>query len=561
MKKKIISILTEETKLKTKEISNLIEIPPTQEMGDYAFPCFSLAKTQKKSPLQIAEDLTKKLIKKETKEIQSIENKGPYVNFFINKPLLANKVLNKTQSKDWGKLKLDNRKIGIEYPGPNTNKALHMGQLRNLAVGETIYRITKGVGNKVHHVNIFNDRGILISKSMIAYKRYAKGKTPKSEKKKGDQFVGDLYVKFNKEAKNNPKLEEEAKELLKKWEAGDKETRDLWEKLNSWTYEGLQKTFDTFGMSKIEKNYYESEMYKQGREIIQKGLKKGIFYKKKDGAIAIDLNKENLGEKVVLRGDGTSIYITQDIYLAQKRMQDFKLDASYYIVGSEQQYHFQALFSILEKLGIKGNWKHFSYGLVALPSGKMKGREGNVVSADELIEQTQEIAKKGLIERSTKITKTELEKRSLKIALVAIKYTLLKVDINKQIIFNPKEALAFEGDTGPYLLYSYARASSIIKKAKSNKNIKIIDLKDSEIALIKKIESFPSIIERSYKNLAPNLIANYSFELAKQFNEFYHNCPVIGGIEEGFRLALVESFRTTLKKSLDLLGIETLDEM
>jgi len=396
---------------------------------------------------------------------------------------------------------------------------------------------------------------------MIGYEKYGKNKTPESEKIKGDKFTGNFYVKFSKEVVKNPELEKKAQEKLKLWEKNDPETIKLWEKMNSWAYQGMQETFDKFGMSKIDKHYYESKLYKEGKEIIKEGLKKNIFQKKEDGAIFIDLNKEGLGEKVVLRSDGTSIYITQDIYLAEKRVKDFKLDSSYYVVGSDQVYHFKTLFAILEKLGIKKDWHHFSYGLVALPTGKMKSREGTASSADDLIEQTQKMAQKGLIEKSTKMTKPELEKRSLTIALAAIKYTLLKVDINKQIIFNPNQALAFEGDTGPYLLYSYARASSIIKKAKSNKEIKIIDLKDSEIALIKKIETFPDIIEKSYKHLAPNLIANYSFELAKQFNEFYHNCPVIGGIEEGFRLALVESFKTTLKKSLDLLGIETLDEM
>lgn len=560
MKEKIINIIKKRINLSSKEIKNLIEIPPQQEMGDYAFPCFMLSKEFKKSPDDIAKELTEKLRKYLTKDIASIENKGPYVNFFLNKNLLAEKVLKETKKENWGKLNIDKKRIGIEYPGPNTNKALHIGHLRNIAIGESITKISRAVGNKVYHLNIFNDRGILISKAMIAYQKYKKGKTPESENIKEDHFVGDLYVQFSKEAKENPELEKEAQELLKKWEEGDKKTLDLWKKLNSWTYRGMQKTFDSFGLSKIDKNYYESEMYKKGKEIILKGLKKGIFYKKEDGAIAINLDKEKLGEKILLRNDGTSIYITQDIYLAEKRVKDFNLDSSYYIVGSEQEYHFKALFAILEKLGIKKDWHHFSYGLVALPTGKMKGREGNVISADGLIEKTKELAMKNLRERTTNIGQKEIERRSLIIALAAIKYSLLKQDINRQIIFNPNESLSFEGDTGPYLLYSYARASSITRKAKSKK-IKIIDLKDIEISLIKKIDLFPQIIEKAYKNLSPNLIANYSYDLAKVFNEFYHECQVIGGIEEGFRLALVESFKITLKKSLYLLGIETLEEM
>jgi arginyl-tRNA synthetase len=581
MKETIINILKTETKLKREEIENLIEIPPNPKMGDYAFPCFSLAKKLKKSPLEIAQDLTKELIKDETKEIQSIESKGPYVNFFVNKPLLANKVLKETKKKGWGTLKLDKKRIGIEYPAPNTNKPLHVGHLRNMAIGEAITRIEEGVGNKVLHLNLYNDRGVLISKSMIGYEKYGKNKTPKSENIKGDKFVGNFYVKFSKESAKDPKLEKEAQEKLKLWENNDPETLKLWKQMNNWAYKGMQETFDKFGLSKIDKNYYESELYKEGKEIIKDGLKRKVFQKKEDGAIFIDLTNEGLGEKIVLRSDKTSIYITQDLYLAEKKIKDFNLDSSYYIVGNDQLYHFKALFTILKKLGIKKDLHHFPYGMVALPSGKMKSREGTAPTADDLIEQTQEIAKKGLIERSTKLSKKETEERSLKIALAAIKYTLLKVDINKQLIFNPNEALAFEGDTGPYLLYSYARASSITRKANAfspksrlgsdsdsrdtskarNKVIKIIDLKESEIELIKKIDSFPDLIESAHKHLAPNLIANYSYELSKQFNEFYHNCPVIGGIEEGFRLALVESFRTTLKKALNLLGIETLEEM
>jgi len=561
MKEIIVEILSKEAKLNRKQIENLIEIPPKQELGDYAFPCFTLAKQFKKSPLEIAQDLSIKLRKNETKEIASIEAAGPYINFFTNKNLLAKNVIKMVKNKSWGTLKMENKKIGIEYPGPNTNKALHVGHLRNIAIGESVSNISKATGNKVYHLNIYNDRGILISKSMIAYKKYAKGKTPESEKKKGDHFVGELYQKFTTEAEKDKKLEEEAQELLKKWEAEDKETRELWKKMNDWAYKGMQETFDKFGLSKIDKNYYESEMYKEGKEIVEKGLKKGIFFKKEDGAIAIDLEKEKLGEKILLRNDGTSIYITQDLYLAEKRVKDYNLDSSYYVVGNDQDYHFKVLFTILEKMGIKKDWQHLSYGMVALPTGKMKSRAGNVVSADELIENTKELAKKGLIERSTQLNKNELEERALKIALAAIKYTLLKVDIHKQIVFNPNEALAFEGDTGPYLLYSYARASSIIRKAKSDKKIEIIDLKPSEITLIKKIENFPEVITTAYKNLSPNLLANYSFELAKSFNEFYHDCPVLGGIEEGFRLSLVNAFKITLKKSLELLGIETLEEM
>ncbi len=569
MKEFVVKLVKAQTGLSRVQIDSMIEVPPKDSMGDFSFACFRLPKLfeeaghpvpSNKNPLVIAEDLCKTFRKKLPKEISNVESLGGYVNFFVDKEILLKRVLKNSFSKDWGSLKLDNRKVGIEYPGPNTNKALHIGHLRNISIGESISKINKAVGNKVYHLNIYNDRGILICKSMIAYEKYASGKTPASENVKGDKFVGDLYARFSKESEKNKDLEILAQEKLKLWEAGDKKTLALWKKMNSWTYKGMQETFDVFGLSKIDKNYYESEMYKHGKEIVATGLKKGLF-KKKEGAVVIDLEKEKLGEKVLLRADGTSLYVTQDLYLAEKRVKDFKLDSSYYVVGNDQDYHFKVLFSILDKLGLKKDLRHLSYGMVALPTGKMKSREGTAVSADELISNTQELARKGLTGRGTELSKKELEERSLKISLAAIKYTLLKVDIRKKIIFNPKEALSFEGDTGPYLLYSYARANSILKKVNGRPKVKIMDMKDSEIRLLKKIDSFEGVVERAYRNLSPNLIANYSFELAQMFNEFYHACPVLGSVEEGFRLKLTEAFSRTLKRSLELLGIETLEEM
>jgi arginyl-tRNA synthetase len=559
MKDVVVGLIKKELDLDICDIENLVEVPPKDDMGDFAFPCFGLAKKLKSNPMKIAEDLAEKFRRELPKEVSNVDFEGPYVNFFIDKKILAKGVLARVKKKGFGELKLDKKKIGIEYPSPNTNKALHVGHLRNMAIGEAVTKMVNNAGNKTFHLNLFNDRGILISKSMIGYEKFAKGKSP--GKIKGDKFVGDLYVKFSKESAEKPELEEAAKEKLCLWENGDKETLTLWKKLNDWAYSGMQETFDKFGLSKVDKNYYESEMYTEGRSIVEDGLKKGLF-KKKDGAVIIDLEKEKLGEKVLLRGDGTTVYMTQDLFLAEKKVEDFDLDSSYYVVGSDQEYHFKVLFSILDKLGLKKDWRHLSYGMVSLPTGKMKSREGTAVSADDLIDETAAIAKKGIEERaSEKLSDKELKERSLKIALAAIKYTLLKVDIHKGIVFNPKEALSFEGDTGPYLLYSYARASSIIKKVKSKAVMKIVDMKEQEIKLLKKIDSFGDIVRRAYENLAPNLIANYSFELASLFNEFYHACPVLGSIEEGFRLKLVDAFRVTLKKSLDLLGIEAIEEM
>jgi len=562
MKNIVVDLIAKEVKLPVSEIENLLEVPPKDDMGDFAFPCFGLAKSLKKNPMVIAEDLAEKLRKKLPKDISNVDFKGPYVNFFIDKKILADGVLKKVVKKGFGELKLGKKRIGIEYPSPNTNKALHVGHLRNMAIGESITKLVKNAGNETFHLNLFNDRGILISKSMIGYEKFAKGKNPKDEGVKGDKFVGDLYVKFSKESAKKPELEEDAKEKLRLWEKGDKETIVLWKKLNDWAYAGMQETFDKFGLSKIDKSYFESEIYTEGKSIVDGGLKKGLFEKRDDGAVIINLEDDNLGEKVLLRNDGTSVYITQDLYLAEQKIKDFKLDSSYYVVGCDQEYHFNVLFNILNKLGLKKDWQHLSYGMVSLPTGKMKSREGTAVSADDLIDETTAIAKKGIVKRVTeKLGNKELDDRALKISLAAIKYALLKVDIRKGIVFNPEEALSFEGDTGPYLLYSYARASSIVRKVKSKKAVKIIDLKDQEIKLLKKIDSFEDIVERAYNNLAPNLIANYSFELAQMFNEFYHACPVLGSDEEGFRLKLVDAFRITLKKSLGLLGIETIEEM
>jgi arginyl-tRNA synthetase len=429
-----------------------------------------------------------------------------------------------------------------------------------MVLGESISRISEFSGEKVKRVNLYNDRGIHICKSMVAYEKFGKGKTPKSTKIKPDHFVGDYYVKFNKELQNNKELEEEIKECLRKWEAGDKKTIELWKKMNNWAYEGFSETYKKLGI-KHDKNYYESKIYKKGRDIINNGLKKKIFHRKSDGAIAIDLG-EKLGEKIVLRADGTSLYLTQDLSLAEIKKKDYNPEKSIYVVASEQDYHFNVLTKILKILKSKSIVYHLSYGMVNLPEGKMKSREGNVVDADDLIENVKGLIKKELSLRE-KLSKKEIETRSLKIALAAIKYFLLKIEYKKNMMFNPKEALNFEGDTGTYLLYSYTRANSIIKKSKI-KNIKSFSFEkpnEKEFLLAKKLSYFPEIALNSYKNLNPSLIANYSYQLAKIFNEFYHDSKVIGSDKETFRIYLVKSFRSVLKNSLNLLGIEPIERM
>ena len=561
-KESIAKILAKQIKLKEDEILSILEVPSNPELGDIAFPCFKLSSIYKKKPIEIAKELESKI--KITKDLEKIKATGPYLNFFLEKSNLAIEVIKKIlKEKEKFGTEKNKQTIMIEFPSPNTNKPLHLGHLRNMSLGESVSRILEHQGNKIIRANLNNDRGVHICKSMYAYEKWGKNKTPESEKKKTDHLIGDFYVMFSKAAKENPALEEEAQKILQKWELGDKKTIALWKKMNKWAFDGFKETYKLFGI-KHDKQYYESEIYGQGKELAQEGLNKKIFIKK-DNAIIADLTDEKLGEKVILRADGTSIYITQDMYLATLKDKEYKLDGSIYVVANEQDYHFQVLFTILKKFGYKftKNLHHLSYGMVELPEGRMKSREGTVVDADDLILETQKLAKTEIKKRFPKLSEKELNIRSLKIALSAIKFMLLKTDHVKNIIFNPNEAISFEGDTGPYIQYSYARASSILKKSKKKPEIKLTSkiLKEKEILLIKKLAEFPEVIENAQRNLSPSIISNYTLELAHIFNEFYHQTKVLDSENEIFLLALVESFRIVCKKSLYLLGIETVEEM
>ena len=569
MKPVVFSLLKKSLKeLKVKipdeQLWNLIELPPNQEMGDYAIPCFFLSSILKLDPHEIALQVREKIGEPSATDFEDIRVEGSYVNFFLNRKSLARKVVWDiiTKKKEYGSSGIGKKKkTMVEFPSPNTNKPIHLGHLRNMSIGESLSRILEFNSEKIIRANLNNDRGIHICKSMLAYKKWGREKTPEEKKIKPDHFVGDFYVLFEK--KKNKKLEEEALEMLNNWEKGDKKTLLLWKLMNDWALEGFAETYKKFKI-KHDLTFYESKIYKKGREIISEGIKKRVFEKAEDGAIKINLEKEGLGEKILLRNDGTALYIVQDLALAKMKFENYKLNKSLYVVGSEQEYHFKVLFSILEKLGFKNKeMKHISYGMVNLPSGRMKSREGTVVDADDLIEQVQELAAKELKKKEKgKISKPELKKRSMAIALAAIKYLLLKIDIKKTMLFNPKESINFEGDTGPYLMYSYARASSILRKSEETlSKFEIQDLEEKELELVKKLSQFPEIVENAYESLNPALIANFSYQLSQIFNEFYHSCKVLGSPQETFRLALVQSFRQVLKNSLALLGIETLEEM
>jgi arginyl-tRNA synthetase len=560
MKELIVNLLNSELsgKLPKENIERLIEIPPSEDMGDFAFPCFSLAKIYRKNPAAIAEELSAKFSGSEG--IEKVNAVSGYINFFIDKKAMTLKMFKDTASEEFAK-GCCNQKFVVEFASPNTNKPLHLGHLRNMSIGESVSRLLSFCGNGVVRTSINNDRGVHICKSMLAYEAFGDGKTPEEAGKKSDHYVGDFYVLFSKKAAEDESWNDKAQEMLRKWEAGDEHTIELWKKMNKWAFDGFESTYSLFGI-KFDKQYYESQIYKFGKEIITDGLNRGIFQKRADGAVVVDLESEKLGEKVLLRPDGTSVYIVQDLYLAVLKEKEFHYDQSIYVVGNEQEFHFAVLKAIFKKLGfdISDKIKHLSYGMVELPEGKMKSREGTVVDADDLIKETQTLAVAELKERYA-LSDAEMEDRSLKIALSAIKYQLLKTDITKNMVFDPKKAISFEGDTGPYLLYSYARASSILRKAGNSGSPDVKLLNQYEIRLAKKIGFLSETVKYAYEKLSPSVIAVYAFELAQNFNEFYHACQVIGSEEQDMRLQLVNSFRSVLKKCLWILGIEEIEEM
>src|SRR3989344_2594822 len=575
---KIASILEKElkdAKLSKSAIHEALEIPPSTEMGDYAFPCFSLAKVLRKNPSEIAKTLAVKI--KPNQELEKTEAINGYVNFFLKKPVFAEEVVGrifdekeKFGHSDRGK----GKKVVIESPGPNTNKPLHLGHMRNMALGISLSNIFKANGYKSINVDIINDRGIHIMKSLLAYKKFGKGKDP-AKGHKPDNFVGDFYVLYSKEEKKKPKskekLQEELQSLLRKYEASDKETIYLLKRMNSWAVQGIQETYNRFGMH-IDKAYYETEHFEKGKALIKEYEKKGLFEKEDDGSISINLEEEGLGKKVLLRADGTSIYITQDLYLALQRYKDFKPDKMIYVVGSEQIYHFKVLFTILKKLGFKfaENYYHLPYGMVYLPEGKMKSREGNVVDADNLMDETAALAKKEILRREPKLDKKDLDERAERIALGAINFFLIRYDALKDFTFNPEESISFEGETGPYIQYAHARASSILRKAEKEFNLKpkfnprVLKLAEKEEhVLVRELSRFPSIVKDGAEKLKPDLIANYAYKLAQAFTDFYTNQKVLAEdtMEREERLQLVAATRRVLANALALINIAALEKM
>ncbi|HBR24180.1 MAG TPA: arginine--tRNA ligase, partial [Firmicutes bacterium] len=543
MKTALIELLTKHLApdLTADEIGNLLEIPPDETLADYALPCFALAKKLRKSPAIIAADLASKIA--DDPIIAEAKAVSGYLNVFLDRSWLSARVLELALAPQFGAGGAHETTV-VEFCSPNTNKPLHLGHLRNIAIGESVSRILSFNGNKVYKTCIFNDRGVHICKSMLAYRDFGGGTLPGDSGTKPDHFVGDYYVLFAKKAKEDPTYEDQAQQMLEQWEAGDAEVVALWRTMNGWAFEGFRETFDLFGTS-FDREYYESQIYKKGREIILDGLARGLFQKKEDGPVVVDLADIGLDEKVLLRSNGTSVYIVQDIYLAHLKAKEFNYDRSIYVVGNEQEYHFKVLKAILDLLDTEctgGRVHHLSHGMIELPEGKMKSREGTVVDADDFIWETAALAAEEVNKR-WQLSEAEVKERSLKIALAAIKYQLLKTETGKNMVFNPKEALRFEGDTGPYVLYSYARASSILRKSDVPLDANPWEVSEFEVRLLKKIYLFTDIVKLAGARLTPSTLSNYLFDLCRNFNEFYHECPVLRSEVAGQRLALVTAFR------------------
>jgi len=456
----------------------------------------------------------------------------------------------------------EGRKIVLEYCGPNTNKPLHLGHIRNMLLGYSTAQLLEFAGHEVHKVNIYNDRGIAICKSMLAWQKFGKGETPESAGMKSDHFVGKYYVEFDKRAKENPSLLDEAQAMLVKWEQGDKDVLALWEKMNAWCYAGFEQTFEALGVD-FEKHYKESDYYERGKELVEDGLKTEAFYRKDDQSVWVDLEDKGLDHKLLLRGDGTSVYITQDMGIAEARYLDYHFDESIYVVASEQDYHFKVLQLVLEKLGkeyAQGIY-HLSYGLVNLPDGRMKSREGTVVDADDLIATMIQTAEEHTNElgKVDDFTQEEAQQLYRDLALGALKYFILKVNPKRTVIFNPQESIDFQGNTGPFIQFNYVRIQSLLRKQTvGDIDFKYITLQTEEKDLLKEIHKFPQVIEQAAKNYDVSEICSYAYSLAKLYSKFYSNTTILGDTPENsknFRLSLSKWTAEVLKQAFELLGI------
>ncbi len=557
--------------------------------GDLTLIVFPLLRITRKSPEQSGQEIGAFLVDTCT-EIETCNVIKGFLNLTISRTFWLQKLLEIEADKDHGKktIREDAPVYVVEYSSPNTNKPLHLGHIRNILIGHSISSILEANGFKVQKVNLVNDRGIHICKSMLAWQKWGEGETPESANKKGDHLVGDYYVRFDREYKSQVKellengmtgeqagreapLIREAQEMLRKWEARDPGVTDLWERMNGWVYDGFDITYQRLGVS-FDKIYYESDTYTLGKSIVMDGLEKGILYKKEDGSIWADLTDEGLDQKLLIRSDGTSVYMTQDLGTVHQRFAEFNFNTHVYVVGNEQDYHFQVLILILKKLGYA--WAdrliHLSYGMVELPSGKMKSREGTVVDADDLMDEMSETAKTMSAELGKLDGYSEDDKNEIftTVGLGALKYFILKVDPRKNMTFDPVESVDFNGNTGPFIQYTHARIRSVLRKAEESGQepgiVKDLEPNPKEIDLIKRIYFFPEIVSDAGHDLNPAVIANYCYELAKQFNQFYHDYSIMNAESESskkFRLLLSGVVVRTIATSMQLLGMEMPERM
>jgi arginyl-tRNA synthetase len=570
-----------------------VQIQKTRKdfVGDFTLVVFPLLRLSKKPPEQTAEELGEYLRNNVETICEYNVIKG-FLNLTINKSYWITYLNTVAADENYGivKDKADPKTILIEYSSPNTNKPLHLGHIRNNLLGYSVARIMETQGDKVYKVNLVNDRGIHICKSMLAWQKWGNDITPEKAGKKGDHLVGDYYVKFDQEYKKEIKqliekgsTEEEAKqkaplileaqEMLRKWEANDSEVRDLWKKMNDWVLAGFDISYKNLGVD-FDKTYFESETYKLGKELVVKGLEQGVLIKKDDGSVWADLTEEGLDQKILLRSDGTSVYMTQDLGTAHQRFTDYSANEGIYVVGNEQNYHFQVLKIVLGKLGFdwSENLYHLSYGMVELPEGKMKSREGTVVDADDLLEEMISTAESMSNDLGKLDEYQDDEKKSIieTIGLGALKYFILKVDPKKSMTFDPKESIDFNGNTGPFIQYTYARIKSLLRKAEA-KGIKFTDtlntnteISEKELQLIKFVYSYPEILKEAAAGHSPAQVANYVYELAKEFNQFYHDHPVLSETDQNiimFRLFLSGQVSKVIKSGMSLLGINVPERM
>lgn len=563
-----------------------VQVTRKEFEGDYTLVTFPLSRISHSTPENTGNAIGEWL-KANVPEIAAYNSVKGFLNLSFSS-LYWNEVFASISSDpNFGILPSTGKNIMVEFSSPNTNKPLHLGHIRNNLLGDSVSRLLAANGNHVIKATLVNDRGVHICKSMLAWQKVGNGETPETSGKKGDHLVGDYYVAFNDiykaevealvakgmgkdEAEKEAPSLKEAHEMLVKWEAGDKEVRELWSKMNSWVFDGFDQTYEALGIS-FDKVYYEHDTYLLGKELVQKGLDMGVLTRDPDGSVWCDLTADGLDRKLVLRSDGTSVYITQDLGTAEKRFSEYSLDEHVYVVGNEQDYHFQVLKLILKKLGFSwaDNIFHLSYGMVELPEGKMKSREGTVVDADDLIESMYQEAKRTSSETGKLDDMPEEEKDRLyhMVGLGALKYFIIKVDPKKTMLFNPKESIDFNGNTGPFIQYTHARIKSILRKAEALGALQVpadAALSSKEIRLVKLLNLYPSKVAESGAALSPALIANYAYDLAKEFNQYYHDTPILREEDKGilaFRLSLIGVVARVLSRAMGILGIELPDRM